>query len=137
MKMPRETIDTAMFAPCGMNCKVCYRHCSTKKPCAGCRNSDAGKPEHCRKCKIKDCVREKALSHCFECPGYPCRRIKNLEKSYNQRYQASLMENSRFVQTQGLKRFMEQQKAAYTCPQCGGILSLHDGECSECRKKSK
>ena len=24
MKMPTEKIDTAMFAPCGMNCLVCY-----------------------------------------------------------------------------------------------------------------
>lgn len=27
MKMPTEKIDTAMFAPCGMNCLVCYKHC--------------------------------------------------------------------------------------------------------------
>jgi hypothetical protein len=26
MKMPTEKIDTAMFAPCGMNCLVCYKH---------------------------------------------------------------------------------------------------------------
>ena len=26
MKMPTEKIDTAMFAPCGMNCLVCYNN---------------------------------------------------------------------------------------------------------------
>lgn len=31
MKMPTEKIDTAMFAPCGMNCLVCYKHCYHKK----------------------------------------------------------------------------------------------------------
>ena len=36
MKMPTEKMDTAMFAPCGMNCLVCYKHCYHKKPCAGC-----------------------------------------------------------------------------------------------------
>lgn len=66
MKMPTEKIDTAMFAPCGMNCLVCYKHCYHKKPCAGCLNSDIGKPEHCRKCKIKDCIKGKGLSYCFE-----------------------------------------------------------------------
>lgn len=90
MKMPTEKMDTAMFAPCGMNCLVCYKHCYHKKPCAGCLNSDMGKPEHCRKCKIKDCIKGKGLSYCFECPDYPCKLIKNLEKSYNKRYQASL-----------------------------------------------
>ena len=44
MKMPKESIDTIMFAPCGMNCMVCYKHCYHKKPCAGCLNGDTGKP---------------------------------------------------------------------------------------------
>lgn len=80
MKMPKENIDTGMFAPCGMNCLVCYKHCYHKKPCAGCLNSDKGKPEHCRKCKIKECIKIKELSYCFECSEYPCKQIKNLEK---------------------------------------------------------
>lgn len=137
MKMPEENIDTNMFAPCGMNCKVCYKHCYHKKPCSGCLNSDNGKSEHCRKCKIKDCIKEKSLSYCFECSEYPCKLIKNLEKSYNKRYQASLMKNSCFVQEQGLKCFMKQQKAKYTCLKCGGIISIHDRECSECQEKMK
>ena len=91
MKMSKEKIDISMFAPCGMNCKVCYKHCYHKKPCAGCLNSDKGKPEHCRKCKIKDCIKEKSLSYCFECAKYPCSLIKNLEKSYNKRYQVNIL----------------------------------------------
>ena len=136
MKMPKN-IDTIMFAPCGMNCKVCYKHCYHKIPCAGCSSSDKGKPEHCRKCKIKDCIKEKSLSYCYECSEYPCKLIKNLEKSYNKRYQASLIENSRFVQAYGLEQFMVHQKEKYTCSKCGGIISIHDRECSECQEKMK
>lgn len=135
MKMPKENIDTGMFAPCGMNCKVCYKHCYHSKPCAGCLNRDNGKPEHCRKCKIKNCIKEKALSYCFDCFEYPCKLIKNLEKSYNKRYQASLIKNGCFVREHGLDCFMEQQKEKYTCPKCGGIISIHDRECSECQEK--
>lgn len=135
--MPTENIDTAMFAPCGMNCMVCYKHCYHKKPCDGCRRSDRGKPEHCRKCKIRDCVSKKSLTYCFECSEYPCRLINNLEKSYNRRYQTSLIENSRFVKAYGLEDFMEQQKKKYICPECGGIISIHDRECSECQGKMK
>ena len=130
-----EKIEPAMFAPCGMNCLVCYKHCCHKKPCAGCRNSDLGKPEHCRKCKIKDCVKERKLTCCFECPSYPCKQIKSLEKSYSTRYHASLMENSRIVQKQGVLGLLEMQKEKYTCSECGGIISIHDGECSECQHK--
>ena len=31
----------------------------------------------------------------------------------------------------------EKQKAKYTCPKCGGIVSMHDRECSECQEKMK
>lgn len=137
MKMPEEPIETIMFAPCGMNCMVCYKHCYMKKPCAGCLKSDSGKPEHCRICKIKDCVREKAISCCYECSEFPCKQIKSLEKSYQVRYGASLMENSRFVKEKGFAAFMEAQKEKYTCADCGGIISLHDSECSECHRKVK
>ena len=36
MKMPKK-ITTVMFAPCGINCMVCYKHCSkkTRQPCGG------------------------------------------------------------------------------------------------------
>lgn len=134
--MPEEKLNEKMFAPCGMNCTVCYKHCYHKKPCAGCLQSDDGKPEHCRKCKIKNCVKDKALKYCFECLEYPCKRLKYLEDNYQTRYAASLNENSLFVKKYGLAEFMEQQKAKYTCPACGGIISLHDLECSECGKRN-
>lgn len=136
MKMPQQ-IEATMFAPCGMNCKVCYKHCYYKKACAGCLHSDQAKSEHCRKCKIKECMKDKELSYCFECPGYPCKLIKNLERSYNQRYGASLIESSEYVRQHGLEAFMEQQKEKYTCLKCGGVISIHDRECSECQEKMK
>ena len=114
MKMPKN-IDTIMFAPCGMNCMVCYKHCYHKKPCAG----------------------QKEVVYCFNCSDYPCKLIKNLEKSYNKRYQASLMGNSEQVRQSGLETFMENQKERYTCLKCGGIISIHDRECSECQEKMK
>ena len=135
MKMQEGKIEISMFAPCGMNCKVCYKHCYHKKSCAGCLNSDLGKPEHCRKCKIKDCVKLKGISFCFECTEYPCKQIRALEKSYQTRYQASLLENSTCVKENGIEAFMKIQKVKYTCSKCGGIISIHDRECSECQTK--
>lgn len=134
MKVTNNDIDIKMFAPCGMNCKVCYKHCYHKNPCTGCLNSDKGKPEHCRMCKIKDCVNLKEITYCYECLEYPCKLIKNLEKSYNKRYRASLIENSILVKEHGLKVFMKEQKEKYTCLKCQGIISIHDRECSECQE---
>ncbi|MCR0327795.1 hypothetical protein MKA58_10375 [[Clostridium] innocuum] len=53
MKMPTGKIDTSMFAPCGMNCKACYKHCYHKKPCAGCLNSDLGNQSIVANAKLK------------------------------------------------------------------------------------
>ena len=132
--MPKH-LEQDWFAPCGMNCLVCYKHCHHKRPCAGCLQSDAGKPAHCRACAIKACARERGLSFCYECPAHPCKRIKDLDKSYRTRYGVSLLENSAFVKAHGLAAFMERQRARFTCPMCGGIISLHDAECSECGAK--
>ena len=134
MRMPGK-IESDMFAPCGMNCMVCYKHCYHKKPCAGCLNSDRGKPEHCRKCRIKDCAAGKNITYCYECADFPCKQIKSLEKSYNSRYHASLLENSNDVKEHGMKALLEKHRRKYKCPDCGGIISLHDAECSECQHK--
>ena len=77
MHMP-DAIPENMFASCGMNCMVCYKHCTVCKsvrPCAGCLNGDEGKPRHCRACAIRDCCREKGLRYCLECTAFPCRRL--------------------------------------------------------------
>ena len=134
MRMP-EKIEADMFARCGMNCMVCYKHCYHKKPCAGCLNSDRGKPEHCRKCRIKDCAAGKNITYCYECADFPCKQIKSLEKSYNSRYHASLLENSNDVKEHGMKALLEKHRRKYKCPDCGGIISLHVAECSECQHK--
>lgn len=135
MKMPKEPADSAMFAPCGMNCLVCYRHCYHKKPCAGCLGGDQGKPEHCRACKIKDCAQGRGHTYCFACAEYPCKLIHQLEKSYNTRYQTSLKANSEMVRLHGVEHFMKLQREKYTCAKCGGIISIQDRECSECQEK--
>lgn len=135
MRMPEGEIETGLFAPCGMNCMVCYKHCAHKRPCDGCLMSDQGKPEHCRKCRIKDCTKGKGVTYCYACAEYPCKWIRSLEKSYVMRYEASLIENSELVRRAGLEVFMRRQKERYTCPACGGVISLHDAECSECKRK--
>jgi len=130
-----DKIEDIMFAPCGMNCTVCYKHVSIRKrgkPCEGCLKGDLGKPEHCRKCNIKSCVQEKGHVHCFKCADFPCKLMKNLEKSYIKRYNASLVENGKIADEKGVSAFLEQDRQKWTCSKCGGAFSLHDGACSEC-----
>ena len=134
MKMP-DKIEDIMLAPCGMNCAVCYRHVGTGKrgkSCEGCLKGDEGKTEGCRSCNIKSCAQEKGHTHCFECAEFPCKPIKNLEKSYNKRYGTSLIENSRTAAEKVIAAFLALDRRKWICPKCGGAFSLHDGVCSEC-----
>jgi hypothetical protein len=134
MLMP-DKIDTFLFAPCGMNCMVCYVHLKDKKPCHGCLGDDAGKPERCRVCKIKDCAKGKGLTYCYECSEFPCIKIKNLEKSYKSRYNTSLLENSKIVKDNGVEYFLKTESKKWICRKCGSVVSLHDRICSGCNEK--
>lgn len=131
MKMP-EVIGSQLFAPCGMNCMVCFTHCSTKKACGGCLGTDESKPGHCRTCLRKNCAAEREISYCYECSDFPCRRIRDLDRSYRKRYGASLIEQSLFVKENGIDLFLKNEWKRYICAVCGGVISLHDHRCSEC-----
>ncbi len=138
MKMP-DIIENNMLAPCGMNCTVCYVYVGMRKygnRCNGCLNSDEGKPKHCRACRIRTCVKSKGHVRCLECNDFPCKLIKELERSYNKRYNESLVANSQSAREHSIEEFLEDDRKKRTC-QCGGIVSIHDAECSECGKDYK
>lgn len=113
------SIDIEMFAPCGMNCTVCYKHCHTRKiqkPCSGCMQENKSKPVHCRKCRIKDCVQLKEITYCYQCGDFPCRLIRNLERSYNSRYKESPVENSEIVKGNGVFYFISWKHTPLDTP---------------------
>lgn len=132
MFMP-DTINSVLFAPCGMNCMVCYVHLKIKKPCHGCLSDDKDKPERCKSCEIKICAASKGIKYCFECDEFPCKPVKKLEKSYLTRYKTSLIENSEYAKINGLVSLLEREQKKWVCA-CNGVISLHDGYCSECKK---
>ena len=99
-----------MISYCGINCNVCYVFLKKKKPCLGCRNSDDRKPEHCRKCKIKDCAIIKGFEYCNKYEKYPCAVIKRLNKSYQIRYKENINANMIKLKENGIKDFFKNRK---------------------------
>lgn len=130
-----DKIEEYYFAPCGVNCFVCYVHLKNKKPCNGCYGIDDNKPERCKQCKIKQCVANKKIKYCFECNEFPCKSIKNLEKSYISRYFVSVLDNSQKVKDIGLIEFLANEKNKWNCSVCGGVITQHGNYCSECEGK--
>lgn len=131
MKMP-EVIPEEMFAPCGINCGVCYRHLRAKKPCLGCLRGDENKPAHCLECAMKRCAAEKGISRCFACASIPCQHVKRLDKTYRTKYGVSMVEQGKMAHSIGIAAFLSDDRQRWLCPNCGGAVSQHDGVCSEC-----
>ena len=97
-----------LIAPCGMNCGSCLGFMRFKDHCQGCRMFDNSKPEYCKSCIIVNCdlLKTTESGFCFDCPKYPCRRLKNLDKRYRTKYNTSFFENLAMIKNEGIDQFL-------------------------------
>lgn len=131
-------IRAELIAPCGMNCAVCMGHLLREKnKCPGCRGDSINKPISCVKCVILNCdlLKSNNLKYCSaKCKKYPCTRLKNLDKRYQTKYSMSMIENLKNIAQSGIRAFIKYEKIRWACSECGGIICVHRGYCSECGK---
>ncbi len=132
-------MESILIAPCGMNCALCSAYLARKYDlkkqgiqrsyCAGCRP----RGKNCAFMK-KSCARlgNGLVQFCYECPEYPCRRLKHLDKRYRTNYHMSMIENLDFIRDHGMKRFLISEAKKWQCPECGGTISCHGGLCFSC-----
>ncbi len=125
-------IQIEQIAPCGITCAACRAHLRQRKPCPGCRFDGPGKPAHCQNCKIEACTAAQGIQFCFACPTFPCDWIKHIDKRYRLRYHLSLEDQLIHLKAVGPARYLSEETARWTCPDCGGVICLHDQFCSEC-----
>ncbi|MDD3716276.1 MAG: DUF3795 domain-containing protein [Candidatus Marinimicrobia bacterium] len=130
--MMRKTL----IAPCGMNCGICLAFLREKNTCKGCREFDVNKPEYCRKCIIIHCERLKktASKFCYDCEKYPCKRLRELDKRYRNKYHMSMLDNLEYIRDKGLDAFLEMEGQRRTCPYCGATLCIHRDHCLNCKE---
>ncbi len=129
--------NTALIAPCGMNCGICMGYVREKNHCPGCRETDANKAVSVIRCKIKNCetLRKEKLKYCFECDEFPCKDLKHLDKRYRTTYNMSEIENLEYIRDNGIRKFLKYEEKRWTCSRCGGTICVHKGDCVECGKK--
>ncbi len=131
MKMIENILET-MIAPCGVNCLACSAYLSDKKPCAGCRAPDEQiTRKSCRNCVKKKCSFSQGLLWCFQCPKFPCSRIKDLNKRYMQNYDVDIVQNG-IDAYKNMPVFLKEQKERFTCKLCNGVIDQHHKKCTEC-----
>ena len=133
-------MNEELIAPCGMNCGLCTRYLAMQNDiqskgveisyCTGCRPRD-------RKCAFvqKDCalLRKRQIKFCYECPDFPCEKLKKLDDGYRKRYRMSMIENQQYIRDYGMEKFLEKEEQKWKCPDCGSIICCHNGLCYNCR----
>ncbi|MDD5339397.1 MAG: DUF3795 domain-containing protein [Dehalococcoidales bacterium] len=132
-------MEEILIAPCGMNCGVCGNYLAMKNDlkkngvyksyCPGCRPRGKNCAFMKKNCEL---VGEGKVQFCFECPDFPCLRLKHLDKRYSTKYHMSMIENLNFIKENGMEKFLEKETKKWQCPECGGVISCHHGVCFTC-----
>jgi hypothetical protein len=149
VKERKRMVSAKNFAYCGIDCDACSvrRHgltgsnddfivCCKGIPdselaCDGCRTDVLY--SGCRMCTIRDCAKNKGLTHCGECTAFPCKTYRQwltMKKllphiTDSPRNLEMLMENDP-------DRFAAMQARSWTCPDCGTAFSWYARTCSTC-----
>ncbi len=130
-------MSPALIAPCGMNCRLCIAHVRARNTCPGCRDDTVPKLPTRWVCRIKTCekIASGGAEFCFECGDFPCARLKYLDKRYRTKYGMSMIGNLEYLRDSGMERFLAHEAERWTCPGCGGVLSVHKPECLSCGRR--
>ena len=125
------------IAPCGMNCELCVSFFGytmngekRKNPCTGCRSREKNCAFLKKKC---DKLSEKVIEYCFECSEFPCENLEKLDSRYREKYDMSMIKNLEFIEDNGIEDFLKKQEDRYSCPECGGIICVHNNVCYNCK----
>ena len=126
-----DAIPPEVGAPGVLKCLVCSRHLTPGGAGVGCGGGGSNTPPHCRDCALKACAAERGVAFCAACSRFPCKSMAALEKTYQKRWGISLAETGRRAAAGEAEALLAGQRRRWLCT-CGGVISLHDGVCSEC-----
>lgn len=117
------------IAPCGMDCRLCYGYVRTRNRCDGCLTTNT---KCSRKCTLRYCDERKGKYCDHTCALFPCRRLKNLDLRYRSKYGMSMIENLCQIESIGIRQFVRNENARWTCRTCGEIICVHRPSCLNC-----
>ena len=132
-------LNEELIAPCGINCGLCHAYLADAKGIP----KERGKILHCTGCRPREkrCAYLKGhcellgsgkIRFCFECAGFPCRRLVSLNRRYIRRYSISPIQNLAEIDLIGVAKFLDRERNRHKCPKCGGSVCMHNGKCYDC-----
>jgi catechol 2,3-dioxygenase-like lactoylglutathione lyase family enzyme len=138
LDLKKYKMNSTLIAPCGMNCALCLGFLRDKNKCSGCWGDNNNKPYHCTACSIKNCdlLQSTESKFCYDCPKYPCKRLKQLDKRYREKYKMSMIANLDYIKTEGIEKFIKTELDRWTCKDCGQTVCVHRGFCLKCQEKN-
>jgi len=141
MNNKREDFSEELIAPCGMNCRIClayFGYTSTGKKrkmiCIGCKPTDKSCGHLKKYCKI---LTKNEVEYCYQCNDFPCNQLQKLDSKYRERYDMSMIENLEYIRDYGMDNFLGKQEKKYQCPECGGVICVHNRKCYSCENPNE
>ena len=128
-----------LVAPCGINCNACGAYLAKKHDvrlrgimtayCEGCRPKGSFCVFSQLRCQL---LMNGKVEYCYECNEYPCEKLVALNEKYAESFSISPIENLDYIREQGITEFLKKEAEKWKCPECGGVISSHDGICYNC-----
>jgi hypothetical protein len=131
-----KEFSAELFAYCGINCRTCVGFLGYKlngektEPCGGCRTRFKACTffeKHCKNLANRD-----KNEYCFECPNFPCDKLKEIDRYYAGKYGVSIIESFRHIKTKGMNDFLKSEEEKWKCPTCGGVICAQTKRCYTC-----
>ena len=158
------TINPDLVSPCGLYCGVCAIYIAHRDnnqkfkerlvnlykggvsgkgilpncenlsiediKCRGCLSDELFM--HCRQCEVRKCTREKGYTGCHQCDECPCQYIDNFPMAVGKKVILRAIPHRREV---GTEKWVRDEEARYTCPECGNKLFRGAAKCNQCKVK--
>jgi tRNA(Ile2) C34 agmatinyltransferase TiaS len=55
-----------------------------------------------------------------------------MDDRYRNNYKMSVKDNLKNIKEMGVSKFIKEQHREHRCPQCGGLISIHNRKCFKC-----
>jgi hypothetical protein len=97
--------------------------------CRGCKSEINA--VYCKECGIKLCAKNKEVEYCFQCDDYPCTRLVAFRND-DHAHHSIVLRNLDHIGRHGLEQWLEEQRARWSCPNCGVGFTWYDKVCKGC-----
>jgi len=85
---------------------------------------------HCQQCEIRDCVKGKGYTGCYECDEFPCQYIEDFSMSVGKKV---ILRSIPYIKEHGVEKWVRDEEARYFCPECGNKVFRGAVKCNQCK----